>query len=220
MRAFFEIIAASAVLIGMMIWRPIEPGGSVAIITTAIFVTFLLMSRKESWRDLGLKWPNSWGGFFAGAGATIAVLISIYAAAYAAQTFNAVVLGNAERNLPEVATVAQLVTFLVISWTSAAIGEELVFRGFLMTRIADLFGRSGLGWAVALVVSSALFGIGHFYQGLPGIIFTGTVALAFGAWYIIGRRNLLPLIIAHGIVDTLSMVALFMMANGMIEAPA
>ena len=54
-------------------------------------------------------------------------------------------------------------------------------RGFVLNRLADMFGRGKAGWAVAMLVHAAIFGFLHAYQGLPGIIGTGVVALIFAA---------------------------------------
>ncbi|MFN2515107.1 MAG: type II CAAX prenyl endopeptidase Rce1 family protein [Pyrinomonadaceae bacterium] len=39
-----------------------------------------------------------------------------------------------------------------IVWTLAAFGEELVYRGYLMNRVAELACGSSRAWAVSLVV--------------------------------------------------------------------
>jgi membrane protease YdiL (CAAX protease family) len=47
--------------------------------------------------------------------------------------------------------------FIVLSWTLAAFGEELFWRGYLMNRVADLGRHTPRGWAVSLVLVSAVF---------------------------------------------------------------
>jgi membrane protease YdiL (CAAX protease family) len=39
----------------------------------------------------------------------------------------------------------QLLFFLALTWTLAAFGEEIVYRGYLQKRIRDLFGIQGSG---------------------------------------------------------------------------
>jgi hypothetical protein len=56
---------------------------------------------------------------------------------------------------------------------------------------------------------AARFGISHAYQGLSGILLTGATGLVIGIVYIASRRNLLVCILLHGLVDTVSLTALF-----------
>ena len=51
-----------------------------------------------------------------------------------------------------------LAGFLLLTWTLAAFGEELVYRGYLPTRITDALGP-GIGLVIAVGVSSVLFGL-------------------------------------------------------------
>ncbi|PKO12194.1 MAG: hypothetical protein CVU39_25315 [Chloroflexi bacterium HGW-Chloroflexi-10] len=54
----------------------------------------------------------------------------------------------------------------------AAFGEELANRGYLLNQITDLFRRNRAGWIAAAIGSFLLFGFGHVYQGITGIIDT------------------------------------------------
>jgi membrane protease YdiL (CAAX protease family) len=94
-------------------------------------------------------------------------------------------------------------------WTIVAFGEEMVFRGYLMNRIADLVGRSRTGWASALIGSSLIFGLAHGYQGLAGIISTAEVGLLLGILYLISKRNLWINIVCHGAFDSISLIAMY-----------
>ncbi len=126
--------------------------------------------------------------------------------------------------------------FLVIVWTLAAFGEELVHRGYLMNRVAELAGArnmaelaggsgmaelaggssmaelaggSSLAWAVSLVVVSVLFGVAHLYQGISGVVTNIAAGLVYGALYLSSGRTLWAPIIAHGVYDTLAFLLAF-----------
>ena len=62
-----------------------------------------------------------------------------------------------------------LVGLLVLSWTLAAFGEELAYRGYLLTRLREALGGGRAGLLVGVVGSSVLFGLGHTEQGLIGV---------------------------------------------------
>jgi membrane protease YdiL (CAAX protease family) len=99
--------------------------------------------------------------------------------------------------------------FIALSWTLAALGEELVWRGYLMNRVVDVFGRTPAGWICSLGIVSVVFGLAHGYQGLTGWIEEGLAGFALGVMYLRTGRNLSVPIIAHGICDTIDMVLIF-----------
>jgi len=91
-------------------------------------------------------------------------------------------------------------------WLGAAICEEIVFRAFLIGRLEAAFGgASRIATALAVVLSSALFGLAHTYQGPTGVLVTGTLGLIFACVYAYGGRNLWLNIVVHGVYDTLSL---------------
>lgn len=92
-----------------------------------------------------------------------------------------------------------------VGWGSAAIGEELLARGFLLYRLEGLAGT-----ALAVILQAAIFAAAHFYQGVTGVLNILVLALVFGAVYLKCGRNLLPLIIAHGLIDTFSITLLYL----------
>jgi membrane protease YdiL (CAAX protease family) len=59
---------------------------------------------------------------------------------------------------------------LVYRSKTSGVGEELVWRGYILNRVADLIGRSRLGWTVSIGIVSVVFGLAHFNQGWTGII--------------------------------------------------
>ncbi len=87
-----------------------------------------------------------------------------------------------------------------IFWTlmslTAGIAEETGFRGYVLTKL-NLFFKN---WWATVIISSFFFGIGHFYQGLGGMILTGVYGLLFCLLFI-WRKSLYPGIIAHFLHD-------------------
>jgi membrane protease YdiL (CAAX protease family) len=95
-------------------------------------------------------------------------------------------------------------------WILAAFGEELVYRGYLMNRVADVGRGTRTAWIVSLFVISALFGFSHYQQGLTGIVEEGSDGLILGMMYLAYRRNLAIPIVAHGVCDTIDIALLFL----------
>jgi uncharacterized protein len=99
---------------------------------------------------------------------------------------------------------------IALLWILAAFGEELVYRGYLMNRVADLGGGTRTAWNLSLFLISALFGFSHYQQGFTGIIEEGSDGLILGLMYLGCRRNLAIPIVAHGTCDTIDIVLLFL----------
>jgi len=99
--------------------------------------------------------------------------------------------------------------FIGLAWTLAAFGEEMVYRGYLMNRVADLMNRGRGAWIVSLIVVHVAFGLAHAYQGITGILDEGLSGLLLGIIYLRTGRNLAVPIIAHGIEDTVDFLLIF-----------
>lgn len=113
--------------------------------------------------------------------------------------------GDVEGNLPV------FLLWLAIVWTAAAFGEEMFFRGFLVTRTMALFRGVPFAAVFAVLIPALLFGLGHFYyQGLRGLITTTAIGIAFGAAFLLLKRNLWPLVLVHGVIDTLTFTAMYL----------
>lgn len=79
---------------------------------------------------------------------------------------------------------------------TAGFCEETMFRGFAIWKLRTVTGNF---WGAA-VISSVFFGFGHLYQGLAGIVLTGTYGMLFAVLYL-WRKQLKPGIYAHFIND-------------------
>ena len=114
-------------------------------------------------------------------------------------------------NFPAVRGNLKLALIIIaLIWIIAAFGEELVYRGYLMNRIADLGRGTRAAWIVSLFLISALFGFSHYQQGITGMIEEGSDGLILGLMYLGYRRNLAIPIVAHGVCDTIDIALLFL----------
>lgn len=99
---------------------------------------------------------------------------------------------------------------LVLAWTLAAFGEEMVYRGYLMNRVAELGRNSQMAWMVSLILTNLLFGAAHMGQGITGMSENVVDGMLLGILYLRGRRSLAVPIIAHGVTDTVDLFLLFL----------
>ena len=166
---------------------------------------------RSTLTELGLGRPRSWLGLILWT--VLGVVAVVLAVTFGARPLIAA-LDLPPSNLSRLAALKgdaeQLAIMLAIAWTTAAIGEELFFRGYLLGRIQSLFGGGWLAMALAVVVQALLFGLAHAYQGPAGAIQTATVGFVLGAIFVAAGRNIWPVILAHGLIDTMSLVALYL----------
>mgnify|MGYP006165842575 CR=1 FL=1 len=68
-------------------------------------------------------------------------------------------------------------------WLSAAIGEELLFRGFVFSQLQRVIGNKKY---LIILFSAILFSLPHLYQGISGLIMTFLfgIIFAFIGWCI------------------------------------
>lgn len=102
-----------------------------------------------------------------------------------------------------------LLAWLPIGIFGGGIVEELQ-RIFIVTRFEKWLGRPGL--ILGVVLSSAMFGFGHLYQGLGSAIGTAVSGVVFSLAYL-RRRSALEPITAHAFSDVLAMLGATMLAR-------
>ena len=170
-----------------------------------------LLARRESVRTLGpVRWPR---------GARQAWLVAALAVGW---TVLQLVLwiplaehvAGEPRDLSQFAElegdVAMLVTLVALSWALAAVGEELAFRGFVLTRLTDLTGNSAVARVVSVTAVAVLFAFLHTEQGTAGMLLTFVDALWFGALrYAFG--TLWAAVVAHGVGNTVGLATYFVL---------
>jgi membrane protease YdiL (CAAX protease family) len=180
----------------------------VLILLVVALVSFRL--RDGGWAMLGLRWPPSWRRtvLFALAAAAVRILLGALVDTITAHFWPPSVAPSGTEQI----TGHLLVTlrWLLLVWTFAAFGEEISYRGYLLTRAAEVGGRSKTAYWAAVVVSAVLFGYGHFYKGPSGIVDSGMAGLVLGAAFVLSGRNLWVCILAHGFIDTVGVVTEFL----------
>ncbi len=177
-------------------------------ISTVGLATLLLYFRKQSWKDLGLIKPKNYGRLFIIVGVTLAgtiitmlVFQIFFAEMFQSESQSAASLNtqNAEK------TIGAFVSILLIVWLESML-EELQDRGFSLNRFESLFSKIPFSTVLAVLTQAAIFGFRHSYDLSERSMTTGLIGLVFGIAYVVTGRNLWPLIIAHIILNTISMV--------------
>jgi membrane protease YdiL (CAAX protease family) len=81
---------------------------------------------------------------------------------------------------------------------TAGVCEETVYRGFLLHYFHTLPFHLSLTWA--MVVASAIFGIGPLYQGVAGGVQTAIVGFVFAGMFVMTGSLVVPIVV-HAVMD-------------------
>lgn len=176
-------------------------------ITMGLILVFLWQA-KEGLQDLGLARANLERGLLVGlpAGAGILIINALLSNVLLPRILPAAWRGDGEPTFlkEHLMTPLRLLMWIGFSWWAAAFVEELE-RAFLITRIDSLSGM-----VIALIVTSLIFGIRHWYQDKAGAaITTGIVGLLFGLVWLMTGRNLVAAMVAHATLDSLALILLY-----------
>jgi membrane protease YdiL (CAAX protease family) len=201
-----EFVVGAAIVIGHNVYQVIP--NEVPILFVLGLVSLRL--RDGGWGVIGLRWPASWTLtlLFALGAAAARILLGQFVTDPLTAHFWPPAVGPSGFNDITGHTIVAL-RWLLVVWTFAAFGEEISYRGYLVTRAADVGNRSKTAYWIAVLLVSVLFGYGHYYKGPSGIVDSGMAGLVLGAAYLLSGRNLWVCILAHGFIDTFGVVALY-----------
>jgi hypothetical protein len=181
-------------------------------LTTLVVATWRMRVRNVTWKELGLRKPKS---ILKTLGISILILVVV--------VISMLVFEIIKDNLPisiapdtssEDATSkfgnlkGNWLLFLSIipMVLLESMLEELLDRGFLMNWIERLFSSTTFATIIAVVLQAAIFGFRHSYDFSARSLTAGIIGLIMGIAYVKFGRNLWPLIIAHCILNTISMI--------------
>lgn len=214
-RTFVDLSIVLLVLVGVK--QTLLPfsqlyAGPASTFSAMALATFLLHRRGQGWKDLGLIWPGNWLKTIGLSIMTIlfVIICGQLMSLVADQFFVDLEYGSRFDHIE--GNLAAYIGIMLLVWTHGSFFEELLFRAFVISKLSDVLGGGWRGDIVALVLSSAFFGYRHaYYQGVHGALVTGASGFAFGVFYLwFGKRNILPLILAHGTLNSLGQTFRFL----------
>lgn len=190
----------------------------VANVIMLLIVWLGLRLRGQGWDHFGLRFSVP-----ARRSVLRAVMLSVVVlvAAVAAFIIGAIIGANIF-GIPEQADMSEynflynnlplLLVSLVGVYIVSSFGEEVVYRGFLLTRIEELKPGGRHIRKVAVVISALIFGLAHYTWGPIGIVQTTFMGLALAIAYFAVGRNLWINVLAHAYMDTILFVQLYFTA--------
>jgi len=194
--------------------------GPVSLITTIILLTIYMRSRGQGWSSMGLcALPGGKAKLLLlpqailifAAVLSIITLLTIGLEAIGLHFMSEEPAGEAQRWGDIEGNLRLYLLLIALSWISAGFGEEMFFRGFVITRLQTAFSGARFASAFSILLSALLFGYVHYYyQGLTGFVNAGVIGLIFGTFFLLYKRNLWPLVLAHGSINSLGFTSEYM----------
>jgi uncharacterized protein len=180
--------------------------------STLIIAFWRMKVRNITWGDLGLKKPDH---ILKTLLITIGILIAIptfiilfkqiqgllpFSLAADTSSQNAVSkFGDLKNNWAHFFTI---IPFILLQSSL----EEILDRGFLINWFERLFSKASFATALAVLLQAMIFGFRHSYDLSERSVTVGLIGLVMGIAYVKFGRNLWPLIIAHCLLNTISMM--------------
>ena len=183
------------------------------LLSFAIVIAYLLIgkNRKEKLNSVGFRKPANWGKlliitFLLGFAIemTFQILINPIIESLAESKIDLSAFDGIQGNLPT------YLIYVLIGFVIGGLLEEMLFRGFLLTRIAAFFKSENVGYAIGIIVLSVLFGVSHMYQGWSGVLNTGLTSILLGLVFVKFDKNLWYAIFTHGFIDLVGFTILYL----------
>ena len=198
------IIVATLFLTVREIFKNLEIkySSQIALAVSLLVITFILNKNAITWRDLGFRRPDHLGK---------AILLTVLCIVTIGVTFNFIVAPLFPEGANEInggGTISfyeMLFQVIVIAVGAAAIGEELLFRGFLLNWLNKITGKNTIGTTMAVIFQALIFALLH--RGMQGIVSAGIIGVILAIFYLLSNRNLIVVMAAHAVPDLLSVIS-------------
>jgi CAAX protease family protein len=172
--------------------------GAFSVLVGALTTVAVVRHRGGSWSDLGFRRPARWS--------TVPLWVFGILVAFVAGQALAPRLLSLFIQLPEPdfsrydAIVGNLPAAMAMALAlplTAAVPEEIIYRGFLIGRLEAFFGDTLAAPVLAVAVQSLIFALIHFQWGIGGMLLAGVMGAIWGTAYLLCGRNLWIVIMAH-----------------------
>lgn len=186
----------------------IIPSFGVPLALSVIFIIYRW--KKLPIKLLGFFRPKSWLKIVL-IGLVVGIFIQVFDTYILTPVYELIGIRTADLSSYDsiVGNKSMLFLLLAISWTTAGLGEELIYRSFFLWQIVAFFEDSKGKWIIDLTLSSILFGMLHFPQGTAGIISTGIAGFIIGLVYLKTNRNIWAAYFTHAIANTIAVLIIY-----------
>ncbi|PCJ96486.1 MAG: CPBP family intramembrane metalloprotease [Flavobacteriaceae bacterium] len=181
-------------------------------LSALLIATWRMKVRNVTWKDLGLRKPKSIKTMVF---VTIGILIAIPLTIMLFQMtkdylpFSLEPKNYSENSVSKFGELKEnwLLFFAIMpAILLESMLEELLDRAFLINWFENLFSKTTVATILAVVLQAVIFGFRHSNDLSERSIRVGLIGLIMGIAYVKFGRNLWPIIIAHCLLNTMSMV--------------
>ncbi len=183
------------------------PFYSYAIVCLAL-VIFILRKENKTLRDIGLKQKSISIKTF-----VVGILSAILWVAFMKWIYLPII--SCLFTVPDYTEynfiknhLSNLIITTIAAWIIGGFYEEIIFRGFIQTKIQN-WVKGKHSFLIAGILTSLIFGFYHYQQGFLGIV-SATLGGLFWT-YLFNRfgRNLWYAIFSHAIFDTITLTLIY-----------
>ena len=171
-------------------------------------ILFFIWRNKESIPWIGWTFKNVWKEIGLGIGLYIPFF---FAAGLFESALRVAGLSVPSTPLPSFMAARGMAEFLlaIVLVAVVALAEETIFRGYLILRLKAITASP----AAAVLLSAAIFSLGHGYEGSAGVLTVGMMGAIFAVVYL-WRGSLIAPMIMHFLQDFIGIVLLPLLGKG------
>ena len=181
-------------------------------LSTLVIASWRMKVRGVSWKDLGLIKPNN---LWRTIGISVIIFVLIMTSIIIFELIKDYLPFSITQDNSSESAVSKfgelkgnwMLFFSIIPMVLLeSFLEELLDRGFLMNWLEKLFSMTSFATVIAVLLQAVIFGFRHSNDLSERSITVGLIGLVMGIAYVKFGRNLWPLIIAHCILNSMSMI--------------
>lgn len=169
-----------------------------------LFVVWLYLKLNgEQFKDIGFRFSQlGWQPFIIGSAIGLGYAILDY---WLLGPFMINIIGLRKANIADFNfvrnSIFNLLYILAIAWLIGVPYEEIVFRGFIFTRLRAMI-KGKWRYGICVLITSLLFAMYHFQQGASGVFNAFVFSLVISLVYRVYKGNLWYVIFFHAMYDT------------------
>ena len=179
------------------------------MLVVSLYTLIAVIRGAATLESVGLSAPGSWlrAIGFAAAGLAVMLAYSPMADKIATRWVAKSARLDAFRMLQQSRT--KLVLGIIVAWVLGGFLEELIARGIVLQSIERMASPWIIRYAatgVAIIIAAVGAGALHAYQGLRAVIIVTQLSVLFGLLFVLSGYNLWPVILCHGLYDTIAFI--------------
>jgi membrane protease YdiL (CAAX protease family) len=191
--------------VGLLALLVVLAGNLLVVPLSAVLVLVWARLSRTPWRTLGFVAPRSWMRTLA-IGIPSGMAFKLVMKAIVMPLLGAPALNPRYHFLAGNAAALPWMLYAVV--LGAGFGEETVFRGFLFERLGRLLGTGPAALAATVLLTSGLFAVAHYDQGVPGVEQAAVAGLVFGTVFAVTGQLWLPMVL-HAAFDVTAVALIY-----------